>query len=125
MARNPETNIIFASTEQFVQEFVDALRFKRTTEFATRYRSADVLIMDDIQFFEGKEKVQEEFFHTFNALYQANRQIIISSDKPPKDIPTLEDRLRSRFAWGMAIDMQTPDYETRCAIIQTNAAVQK
>ncbi|MEO8784738.1 MAG: chromosomal replication initiator protein DnaA, partial [Candidatus Saccharimonadales bacterium] len=120
--RNPQANIVYASTEQFVQEFVDALRFKKNTEFATYYRSADVLIMDDIQFFEGKEKVQEEFFHTFNALYQGNKQIVISSDKQPKDIPTLEDRLRSRLTWGMAIDMQTPDYETRCAIIKTKAA---
>jgi chromosomal replication initiator protein len=120
--RNPQANIVYASTEQFVQEFVDALRYKKNTEFATYYRSADVLIMDDIQFFEGKEKVQEEFFHTFNALYQGNKQIVISSDKQPKDIPTLEDRLRSRLTWGMAIDMQTPDYETRCAIIKTKAA---
>ncbi len=118
----PGTKIIYASTEQFVQEFVDALRFrKNTSDFAGFYRAADVLIVDDIQFLAGKEKIQEEFFHTFNALYQANKQIILSSDKPPKDIPTLEERLRSRFAWGMTIDMQNPDFETRCAILQTKA----
>lgn len=121
VARKPGARIVYASTEQFVQEFVDSLRFKKTTDFAKHYRSADVLIVDDMQFIAGKEKVQEEFFHTFNALHQANKQIIISSDKPPKDIPTLEERLRSRFAWGMQIDMQNPDFETRCAIIQTKA----
>lgn len=122
LTKNPRARIVYASTEQFVQEFVDALRFRKTTDFAKHYRGADVLIVDDMQFIAGKEKIQEEFFHTFNALHQANRQIIISSDKPPRDIPTLEERLQSRFAWGMSIDMQTPDFETRCAIIQTKAA---
>lgn len=121
LTNNPNARVVYASVEQFVQEFVDALRFKKTTDFAKHYRSADVLIVDDMQFIAGKEKMQEEFFHTFNALHQANKQIIISSDKPPSDIPTLEDRLRSRFAWGMTIDMQNPDFETRCAIIQTKA----
>jgi chromosomal replication initiator protein len=121
--KNPDARIVYASTEQFVQEFVDALRFKKnTSDFAGFYRGADVLIVDDVQFLAGKERVQEEFFHTFNALYQANRQIIMSSDKPPKDIPTLEERLRSRFAWGMTIDMQTPDFETRCAILQAKSS---
>ncbi len=118
---NPQAHVVYISTEQFVQEFLDAIRYKKNTDFADHYRSADVLIVDDIQFIAGKEKTQEEFFHTFNALHQANKQIIISSDKPPKDIPTLEERLRSRFAWGMSIDMQVPDYETRCAIVQTKA----
>ena len=118
---NPSIRILYISTEQFVQEFVDALRFRKTADFASYYRSCDVLIVDDIQFIAGKEKIQEEFFHTFNALHQANKQIIISSDKPPKDIPTIEERLRSRFTWGMSIDMQTPDFETRCAIIKTKA----
>jgi chromosomal replication initiator protein len=121
LAQNPNASVVYISTEQFVQEFVDALRFKKTTEFAKHYRSVDVLIIDDVQFIAGKEKMQEEFFHTFNALHQANKQIILSSDKPPRDIPTLEERLRSRFAWGMTIDMQNPDFETRCAIIHTKA----
>ncbi len=121
-ARNKNAKVLYISTEQFVQEFVDALRFRKTADFASYYRTADVLIVDDVQFIAGKEKMQEEFFHTFNALHQANKQIIISSDKPPKDIPTLEDRLQSRFAWGMTIDMQIPDFETRCAIVQTKAS---
>lgn len=120
-ARNPSARVLYISTEQFVQEFVDAIRFKKTADFASFYRSVDVLIVDDVQFIAGKEKMQEEFFHTFNALHQANKQIIISSDKPPHSIPTLEERLRSRFAWGMTIDMQNPDFETRCAILQTKA----
>lgn len=122
LASRPDARVVYASTEQFVQEFVDSLRIKKnTSDFASFYRSADVLIVDDVQFLAGKERVQDEFFHTFNTLYQANHQIIMSSDKPPKDIPTLEERLRSRFAWGMTIDMQTPDFETRCAILQTKA----
>lgn len=123
LANNPNAHVVYVSTEQFVQEFLDAIRYKKNTDFAGYYRTADVLIIDDVQFIAGKEKTQEEFFHTFNALHQANKQIIISSDKPPKDIPTLEERLRSRFAWGMSIDMQTPDFETRCAIVQTKSAV--
>jgi chromosomal replication initiator protein len=122
LANRPSAHVVYISTEQFVQEFLDAIRYKKNTDFAGYYRGADVLIVDDMQFIAGKEKTQEEFFHTFNALHQANKQIIISSDKPPKDIPTLEERLRSRFAWGMSIDMQTPDFETRCAIIQNKAA---
>jgi chromosomal replication initiator protein len=121
LVNNSNARVVYVSTEQFVQEFVDALRFKKNTDFAGFYRGADVLIVDDVQFLAGKEKIQEEFFHTFNALHQANKQIIISSDKPPRDIPTLEERLRSRFVWGMSIDMQAPDFETRCAILQTKA----
>ncbi len=122
LARDPRARIVYASSEQFVQEFVDALRYKKNTDFANHYRNVDVFIMDDVQFLAGKERVQEEFFHTFNALHQANKQIIMSSDRPPKEIPTLEDRLRSRFTWGMSIDMQNPDFETRCAIVQIKAS---
>lgn len=116
----PGSRILYISCETFVNDFLDHIRFKKKG-FADRYRNVDVLIVDDMQFIAGKEKTQEEFFHTFNALHQANKQIILSSDKPPKAIPTLEDRLRSRFEWGMAIDIQSPDFETRCAILQTKA----
>lgn len=120
-ANKKASKVVYVTTEQFVQEFLDAIRYKKNTDFAGYYRGADVLIIDDVQFIAGKEKTQEEFFHTFNALHQANKQIIISSDTRPKDIPTLTDRLRSRFEWGMAIDMQAPDFETRCVIIQSKA----
>jgi len=121
LAAKPGARVVYVSSEQFLQGFVDALRYKKISDFNDFYRTADVLIVDDVQFIAGKEKAQEEFFHTFNTLHQANKQIIISSDKPPRDIPTLEDRLRSRFVWGMSIDMQIPDFETRCAIVQTKA----
>jgi chromosomal replication initiator protein len=121
IANNPDARVLYISSEQFVQELVDAIRFKKTADFAGYYRTTDVLIVDDVQFIAGKEKMQEEFFHTFNALHQANKQIILTSDKPPRDITTLEDRLRSRFTWGMSIDMQIPDFETRCAIVHTKA----
>lgn len=124
LARDPGARIVYVSSEQFLQEFVDALRYKKNTDFADHYRGADVLIVDDIQFIAGKEKVQEEFFHTFNALHQASKQIIISADKRPNEITGLEERMRSRLAWGMSIDMQTPDFETRCAILQIKAELQ-
>lgn len=109
-----------ANDEIFNQEFLDSIRFKKQ-DFSSRYRNVDVLIVDDMQFIAGKEKTQEEFFHTFNDLHQNNKQIIISSDRPPKEIPTLTERLRSRFEWGMSIDIQMPDFETRCAIIEAKA----
>jgi chromosomal replication initiator protein len=118
---NPGANIVYIATEQFVQDFVQALRNRNAHNFANYYRSADVLIIDDIQFLANKDKIQEEFFHTFNTLQQANKQMIISSDKPPTGIDGMEERLKSRFAGGMSIDMQIPDFETRCAIIQTKA----
>jgi chromosomal replication initiator protein len=120
-SRNPDAKVLYIATEQFVREFVQALRSRTVATFANNYRSADVLIVDDIQFLAGKDKIQEEFFHTFNTLHQADKQIILSSDKPPREIDNLEDRLKSRFAGGMSIDMQVPDFETRCAIIQTKA----
>jgi len=125
LVRNPAARVVYVSSEQFLQEFVDALRYKKISDFTNHYRGADLLIVDDIQFIAGKEKAQEEFFHTFNTLHQANRQIIISSDKQPRDIAGFEERMRSRFAWGMSIDMQTPDFETRCAILQIKAESQR
>lgn len=120
--RDPEANVLYVSSETFVKEFLDSIRFKKKG-FSDKYRNVDVLIVDDMQFIAGKEKTQEEFFHTFNALHQANKQIIIGSDKPPRSIPTLTERLRSRLEWGMAIDIQMPDFETRCAIVQTKASM--
>lgn len=122
LVHSPDTKILYVNSETFVNEFLEHIRFKKKG-FSDKYRSVDVLIVDDMQFIAGKEKTQEEFFHTFNALHQANKQIIISSDKPPKSIPTLTERLRSRFEWGMAIDIQMPDFETRCAILETKAAL--
>ncbi|OGL23962.1 chromosomal replication initiator DnaA [Candidatus Saccharibacteria bacterium RIFCSPHIGHO2_01_FULL_46_30] len=118
----PESRILYVSSETFVKEFLDSIRFKKKG-FSDKYRNVDVLIIDDMQFIAGKEKTQEEFFHTFNALHQNNKQIIISSDKPPKSIPTLTERLRSRFEMGMAIDVQMPDFETRCAILEAKASL--
>jgi chromosomal replication initiator protein len=123
IAKNqPDARILYISSETFVKEFLESIRFKKKG-FSDKYRNVDVLIVDDMQFIAGKEKTQEEFFHTFNALHQSNKQIIISSDKPPKSIPTLTERLRSRFEWGMSIDIQMPDFETRCAILETKASL--
>ena len=121
LRRDPTKKVVYVTSEQFVQEFIDAVRYRKASEFANHYRTADVLIIDDIQFISTKEKTQEEFFHTFNSLQQANKQIILSSDQPPHTIATLEDRLKSRLSMGMTVDMQAPDYETRVAIIKTKA----
>jgi chromosomal replication initiator protein len=119
---DPKMRVLYISSETFVSEFLDYIRFKKKG-FSDKYRNVDVLIVDDMQFIAGKEKTQEEFFHTFNHLHQNNKQIIISSDKPPKSIPTLTERLRSRFEMGMTIDIQMPDFETRCAILSIKASL--
>ncbi|HEU0266148.1 MAG TPA: chromosomal replication initiator protein DnaA, partial [Candidatus Saccharimonadaceae bacterium] len=119
---NPDARVLYINTETFVKEFTDSIRFKKKG-VSDKYRGVDVLIVDDMQFIAGKEKTQEEFFHTFNTLHQNDKQVIISSDKPPRSIPTLTERLRSRFEMGMAIDVQMPDFETRCAILEAKASL--
>ena len=125
LQRNPEARIAYLSTENFTNEYIHAIQENALTQFRQRYRSVDVLLVDDVQFLAGKERIQEEFFHTFNDLFESQKQIVISSDRPVTEIATLEARLVSRFQWGLSADIQSPDFETRVAILKTKAATLK
>lgn len=124
LAKFPDRRILYLSSESFMNELITALRRDRMEEFKSRFRRIDVLIVDDVQFLAGRERTQEEFFHTFNSLYESHRQIILTSDKFPKEIPDLEERLRNRFEWGLIADIQSPDMETRVAILEKKAEVE-
>jgi chromosomal replication initiator protein len=117
----PKMKVVYMSADSLVTEIITGIRYDRMAQFREKYRSVDALLLDDIQFLAGKERTQEEFFHTFNALYEAQKQIVFTSDAPPKEIPTLEERLRSRFEWGLIVDIQPPDLETKVAIVEKKA----
>jgi chromosomal replication initiator protein len=120
-ARSPHTKVSYITSERFMNELINAIRFNKTPAFRDKYRSIDVLLMDDVQFMAGKERTQEEFFHTFNTLHNGQKQIIVTSDCPPREIPTLEERLHSRFEWGLIADLEPPDLETKVAILKRKA----
>ena len=121
-ANRPSAKIIYIKGDDFINEFIELIRAGRGSEFRAKYRDADLLLVDDVQFVAGKEQVQNEFFHTFNTLYEAGRQIVLTSDRPPSDMHLLDDRLRTRFEWGLLVDVQPPDFETRLAIVKNKAA---
>lgn len=123
--KQPDANVLYISSEKFTNQLIDAIQNRTTIKFRNKYRNVDILLIDDIHFLGGKEQTQVEFFHTFNTLYDAHKQIVLSSDRPPKEIPNLEDRLVSRFEWGLVTDLQVPDIETRVAILRKKAEQEK